>query len=347
MPIDVNSTASLLGAFGVVDRPVTVMLDMFFPYEQRFETEEIYFDKVQRARRLAPFVVPTIQGKPEPTRAYKTIGFKPPYVKPKHVLEPFRALKRLAGETLLGGNLSPQERFERSIMDNMTLEQEEITRREEWMATQLLLTGTVTCASDDHPPVILNMQRNSGHTIALTGGAAWGQTGVDPLANIRSWGGLVQQNSGYNPNVVIMDPLAGAKFTSAPGVLQVMNSFRQQSGEVNLAGVVTGGGLGDEIQFLGAISGYTIFQYQQLYADPDGTVKKFMPDNTVLMANKAGVQGTRCYGAIYDPKAGMMPLSRFPKAWIEEDPPRWMIMTQSAPLPVLGWIDASFCATVA
>ncbi len=62
--INYNSTAQLLGAFGVLDRVKPVLLNLFYTMEQTFDTEEVYFDRVQRARRLAPFVVPTIQGKP-------------------------------------------------------------------------------------------------------------------------------------------------------------------------------------------------------------------------------------------------------------------------------------------
>ena len=59
MAIDYNSTAQLLGAFGVLDKAKPVLLNLFFPMEQVFDTEEVYFDRVQRARKLAPFVVPT------------------------------------------------------------------------------------------------------------------------------------------------------------------------------------------------------------------------------------------------------------------------------------------------
>ena len=48
--------------------------------EQIFDTEEVYFDRVQRARRLAPFVVPTIEGKPRRSRGYTTQGYRPPYI---------------------------------------------------------------------------------------------------------------------------------------------------------------------------------------------------------------------------------------------------------------------------
>ena len=345
MALDYNSTASLLGGFGILDRPKTVMLDTFFPFEQTFDGEEIYFDRVQRARRLAPLVVSTIEGKPMPNRGYTTYSYKPPYVKPKHVVEPSRTQKRLFGERLLG-SLSLKQRMDRAVLDNLQQEDWDITRREEWMAMQLLRTGAMVCQSVDHPPVTVDLGRNPAHTVALTGSLQWGQPGVDALGNLQDWAALVQMNSGYHPGVVIMDPMAGRKFLRAPGVLTVMQSFREQIGSVNLAGVVTGGAPGMEIKPLGSIGEFDIYQYQQLYQADDGSIQKFMPDNTVIMGNKAGASGVRCYGAVMDADAGLLPLARFPKVWKQNDPNCVMSMTAASPLPLLGDVDATFCATV-
>jgi hypothetical protein len=345
MAIDTNSTAQLLGAFGVIDRTVPVLLNLFFPQEQTFDTEEVFFDKVQRARRLAPFVVPTIAGKPQRSRGYTTLGFKPPYVKPKHVIEPAKAMKRRAGEQLLG-KLTPEQRFDLALLDNLQMEDDEITRREEWMAAQLLLSGTMTCQGPDHPPVVIDLQRNAAHTIALTGGARWGQAGIDPLQVLRSWAKTVQKNSGFHPSVVVFDPLAADLFLNSASVLRVMQSFRQTTGNVDLAGKVSGGGLGHEVKYLGSIGEFDIFQYQQLYTDDAGNVQQFMPDNSVIMGNPGGCGGVRTDGAVQDADAGLMPLSRFPSVWTEKDPSAKFSMVQSAPLPLLGWVDATFSATV-
>ena len=345
MAIDVNSTASLLGAFGTLDRPRQALLDIFFPMQQVFNTEEVYFDRVARTRPLAPFVVPTVEGKPMRSRGYQTLGFRPPYLKPKHIIEPAKQIKRRAGEMLLG-DLTLGERFELALLDNMQTEDDAIARREEWMATQLLTTGAMTCASPDHPPVVIDMARNAAHSVLLSGAAQWTQTGVDPLQNLEDWASTVQVNSGYAPDIVIMDPKAGRLFTRAPGVLSVMNSFRQRTGNIDLAGVVTGGAAGNEIKLLGVIAGFQVWQYQQLYTDDLGVVHKFMPDYTVIMGNVAGAGGTRCYGAIMDADS-LVPASRFPKVWKQNDPSAWMCMTQSAPLPLLGYADATFSATVA
>ncbi len=346
MPINYNSTAQLLGAFGVLDKAKPVLLNLFFPMEQMFDTEEVVFDRVQRARRLAPFVAPTVEGRPQRSRGYTTLSFRPPYIKEKHVIEPQKMLKRRVGEQLLG-TMTPEQRFNLALFDNMQIEDDQITRREEWMAAQLLLSGAMTCQGDDHPPLLVDLNRNAAHTVALTGALTWGSTGVDPYQNVRTWAKTVQRNSGFHPSTVVMDPLAADFFLQSPGVTRVMNTFRQTNGNVDLAGKVTGGGLGEEVKYLGGIGEFDVFQYQQLYTDDAGVVQQFMPNNSVIMGNVVGCQGIRTYGAIQDADAGLASLSRFPKVWKENDPSAWMSMMQSAPLPLLGWVDATFAATVA
>ena len=77
----------------------------FFPRQINFEEDEIAFDKVStNYKRLAPFVAPNVQGRVLRDRGYTTKTFKPAYVKPKHVVDPRRAIPRMAGEAI-GGTL--------------------------------------------------------------------------------------------------------------------------------------------------------------------------------------------------------------------------------------------------
>lgn len=344
MALDTYSTAFLLGAYGVIDRPNAFLLDTFFTTEQQFETLEVYFDKVERARRLAPVVSPVVQGKAERLRGYYANSFRPAYVKPKHVIEPGRVLRRRPGEALLG-DLSMAERRDRIVLDTLQVQDDQITRREEYMAAQLLLTGKVTVVGEDYPAQVVDMGRPAGNTIALTGAAAWGQTGVDPMATLLSSSSLIQNVSGFAPTKVVMDPLAYQKFLQSSTVKTVMNSFRQTVGNVDQAGLALGG-VGGEAVNAGQIGQFDIWVYQQFYTDDLGNVLKFMPDNTVIMGNPVGCQGTRLYGAIQDVRV-LEALPRYPKMWIAEDPSAEYMMTQAAPLPVLGWAEATLAITVA
>lgn len=347
MPLDngsVYSTAQLLGAYGVIDRTNPFLYNLAFPQEQLFETAEVYFDRVERARRLAPLVSPTVQGRPERTRGYAAQSVTPAYLKPKHVVEPNRMLKRRPGERLLG-DLSPAERRDLVIMDLLTIQDDQIVRREEAMAVQAIRTGSITLPQTaEFEGLTIDFQRNAGHTVVLSGGARWGQSGVNALDLLRTWAATVQKNSGFHPSEVILDPLSANLLIKDPGILQIMTAFRQTTGNVDLGGVVVGG-IGNEVKYLGNTGEFNFWVYQQYYTLDDGSVQQLMPDYTCMMLNPIGAQGTRLYGAIQDVRA-LRAMPRFPKNWIAEDPSAEFLMTQSAPLPVLGWVDATFCATV-
>lgn len=351
MPLDVFGTEFLIGAYGVIDTPRPFLLDLFFGATQIFETEKVAFDRVDRARRLAPFVSPNVAGKPMRQQGFQTFDFAPAYVKPKSVVDSTRPLKRMAGERLLGA-MTPEERYMRILAELLAEQQNQIVRTEEWMAAQELLNGAVIVAGDDYPSVTVDFARPSGQTIALTGANRWGQAGVSALADLRLWNTTVMQSSGFNATVVVMDPLAEQLFINDAAVLEILDNRVNtpvgadfKIGNLQIAGVQAGA-VGSEVKYLGRIGEFEMFVYQQLYANADGTVSQMLPPNTVIMGNPDGVQGTRLYGAIRDAEAGFRALDRYPKMWREHDPSVTFLMTQSAPLPVMGWPQASLSATV-
>ena len=135
--LPIYSTEFLIGSYGIVDKPSSFLLDLFFPEEQTFETEKVAFDKVARARRLAPFVSPNVAGQPMRTTGYQSKDFQPAYLKPKHVVDTAKPFRRRAGERLFGG-MSALDRYNLAIADNLQEEDFQITRREEWMAADIL-----------------------------------------------------------------------------------------------------------------------------------------------------------------------------------------------------------------
>ena len=77
-----------------------------------------------------------------------------------------------------------------------------------------------------------------------------------------------------------------------------------------------------------------------------GNATPYMDPGTVIGVGDA-LQGARCYGAILDKRAGLAPVSLFPKLWDEEDPSVTYTMTQSAPLMVPARTNNSFSIKVA
>jgi len=335
------TTQTLLGILTEVKRPKRFLLEKFFPREQTFGTEEVMFDKLLASRRLAPFVSPLVKGKPMPRAGEALVSYRPPYVKPKHVLTPDLAIKTMPGESLQG-TMTIQQRIDR-IRAQLLVEQDDmITRREEWMASSLLRTGIMTVVAEDHPPMAINLARPAGHTVALLTTARWGETGVSPFQNLRTWAGTVAAASGAAPSEVVMDPLAASLLLQDPFLISNMQIYHQPPRSIDLLGSLA---VPDEAQYLGSIGGFNFYQYQSTYLEANGTVGKFMPDYTVILGAVSAAEGIRTYGAILDLDK-MAAASRFPKEWTEDDPSAHFLMTQSAPLPLLARPEATFCATV-
>lgn len=336
------STQTLLGIFSEIKRPKRFLLEKFFTREQTFTTEEVVFDKLLASRRLAPFVSPFVKGKPMPRTGEALTSYKPPYLKPKHVLTPDLAIKTQPGESLQG-EYTPAQRLDRIRAQLLQEQDDQIVRREEWMASTLLRTGAMQVVAEDHPPMTINLGRPAGHTVALTSTARWGETGVSPIQNLQAWGGTVAAASGVAPTEVVMDPLAAALFRADPYIKEILNitNYKPQS-TIDLLGSLA---VPDEAQFIGSIGGFNFYQYQSTYLNADGSVGKFMPDYTCILGSPSGAEGIRAYGAIME-VSNLVAASRYPKEWDEQDPSARFLMTQSAPLPLLGRAEATFCATV-
>lgn len=336
------STQTLLGMLSEIKRPKRFLLEKFFTREQTFDTEQVIFGKLLGTRRLAPFVSPLVKGKPMPRASDQLSVYTPPYLKPKHILTAAIIIKTMPGESL-DGEYSPEERFDRIRTQCLQEEDDAITRREEWMGAGLLQTGALSIISDDHPPMSINLARPAGHTVALLTTARWGETGVSPFQNLRSWAGTVTAASGVAPTEVVMDPLAAQLFLSDPYVTAMLNikNYAPPS-SLNLLGELA---VPDEAQYLGSFGGFNFYQYQSTYHNDSGAVAKFMPDYTVILGSPGGAEGVRAYGAILDVDV-LQPLARYPKEWVEPDPSARFLMTQSAPLPLLANSAATFCATV-
>ena len=351
--LPIYSTEFLLGAYDVIDKPASFLLDLFFPEMQTFLTEKVAFDKVERARRLAPFVSPNVRAPTMRQPGFAAQDFQPAYVKAKHAVDMSKPFRRRAGERI-NGSMTPLMRYNLAVSDNMEREDDAITRREEWMAAQILLNGSVVVEGEDFVAQTVDFRRPASHTAVLTGANRWGQTGVSALATLQGMNAQIMTDSGYNAKVVVMDPGAEALFTANPAVIEALNNRTNtpspagdfRIGNINLAGV-NAGAAGEEAKYLGFIGEFMVFVYQNTYVNIDGSVGTMLPPNTVIMGSPKGFQGIRTYGAIKDKRAGLQALPRFPKMWDEEEPSITFTMTQSAPLPVTGWPEASAAITIA
>jgi len=320
----------------------------YFPRVVTSDREEILFDQVtDGTRELAPFVAPNVQGRVMRNHGYTTKTFKPAYVKPKHVVDPSRAIPRRAGE-LLGGSLSAQQRYDACVAENLRLERISIENRWEWLAARAIIDGQVTIASPDYPAQTVIFGRDNTLTVTLTGTAVWSDlTNAKPLQNIEEMRRRVHDLASSTITRLTFGLEAWRLFTAHEEVRDLLDTrYRGSDSEYNRAIAE-----GTPMEFRGRISGQNgmgtleLWTYSQKYRDENGTLQDILNPYAVV-GTGPGIQGVRCFGAIMDKRAGLQPLEMFPKMWDSEDPAVTYTMTQSAPLMVPVEPNASFTLIV-
>jgi hypothetical protein len=345
MSIDIFNTHVLTKVVEKLERPSSFLLDVFFGQEQTEDSEEIHFDIDKSKPKLTPFVSPLVAGKVVDDEGFTTKSFKPAYAKDKRRFDPNRPFKRLIGEKI-GGTLSPQQRLEANINRTLSKQLENLTRREEVMASEALRTGRITVTGDEYPTVVVDFQRDPSLTVGLVGSSRWGEAGVNALDNLEDWVARIQEKSGAVGRTVIMDALAWRVFKADPKVEKLLDIRRLRDAADLALGPIAFGQGNDLARYVGTIGDLDFWVYNDRYVDDNDAVQKLLPDYTVLIGSPTQLEGTRCYGAIQDEKAGYRAQRFFSKSWLEEDPAvRWLLL-QSAPLIVPYRPNASFCATV-
>ncbi|MFV0626609.1 MAG: major capsid protein [Alphaproteobacteria bacterium] len=342
--MDIFSTHVLAKVVEYLPTPSSFLLDMFFPQVQTSDKEEIFFDVTSSKPRISPFVSPYMPGKVVNGGGYQTKSFKPAYVKDKRRFDANVPFKRLAGETI-GGSFTPKQRYERAIATTLQDQLDNLTRREEVMAAEVLRTGQVIISGEGYPSQTVNFGRDISFTKALTGTNAWAAASTNPLDNLETWAGDVQSKSGVVAKTVVMDPEAWKVFRSNPFVEKYLVDLRRgTNNSLNVDPMVRG--KDSKARYVGAIGDFDLYVYNDVYLNDEGVETKLLPAKTVILGSKDGLEGTRCYGAIHDERADFLATRYFPKSWLEEDPAvRWLLL-QSAPLVVPYRPNASMCVTI-
>lgn len=337
--MDIFSLGVLRRVVSELPPPQPFFLNSFFGQEQTETTDEIHFDVDSGRRRLAPFVAPIVAGQVVAQNGYKTQTFKPAYIKDKRVFDGSRAFKRAKGERIGGGDISPEQRMVAALKAEMIDQVDMLTRRMEAMAAETLRTGKIIVSGELYPTVEVDFGRDSSLTKALTLGARWGESGVDPLDDVQAWSLLVTEKSGAAANTVVMDVKAWKLFSASPKVEKLLDRFR---GADKLNPTVVGAGG----RYMGNIGDFDIWVHADQYENPaNGQLTPYLPDHTVIITGP-DLEGVRVFGAIRDEEAGFQALPYFSKSWVEKDPAVRYLMMQSAPLLVPYRVNASLCATV-
>ena len=311
-------TATLQGVLSQLPEPQTGVLARYFTEEVISDDFEINFDVEGTDLKMAPFVHPQVPGQNVVPEPYKAKKFRPAYVKDRRPFTPGGALTRRVGERI-GGEMSPADRLELAVAEEVRLKKARLDRRLEWMACQALLKGKVTVAGDYYPATVVDFGRDPALTVVKTAGAP-----------ITAW---------------VMTNDAFALLAADPGFKDRMNTQLRGDNTVtmNIAGTDF------QLTDMGVLDGMRILVApNQPVVDSDGTRITMLPARTVIGVAKGYFRGVRHFGAIQDVEAMEEKFqgSYYIKSWVEKDPSARIMLLQAAPLMTPYRPNATFAATV-
>ncbi|NHN83661.1 major capsid protein [Acetobacter musti] len=338
--LSVYTTAELVYFVRNLKLAQTFLLDNFFPNMVESDAPEVAIDVDVGKRRMAPFCSPLVEGKPVESRRWQTNLFKPAYIKDFRNPDLLKPVRRNIGERLMG-EMSPQQRLDANLAWEMADQVDMINRRLEWMAAQALVNGSVTITGEGFPePILVDFQRDPALTIALSGTAQWGQTGIYPSDYLTSWASTMLQKSGAAPTDIIFTNSTWNAFKNDIKVLNAVWMERSGDSQVNMGGAMRQGAIN-----MGRWGQYRLWLYNDWYVDPGTDVEEPMiPDGTVIMTSP-DLEGTRAFGLIFDPEFSYQSLAYAPKLWFSKNPAAINLMMQSAPIVIPSRVNASFAAT--
>ena len=249
-------------------------------------------------------------------------------------------MERLPGEDLFSGR-TPADRAAEKLIEEYNQLNDMTTRREEWMAAQVLTTGKLKVKGKGVDEVI---DFGFGNKITLDGTKQWGKSAADPGGNLRDWKQLVSRNGFANADMVVMGKVAADNFMADGKILELMDKRRFDIG--SMAPKELEGGL----TYYGHLNlpGVDVYGYEVYLDDATGETKPLSPDNMVLMPSNANFM--RAYGLCnYLDDGGnwhSFEGDRLLRTYVEHRPDRRFIELQSHPLLIPDKVDSWLVAEV-
>ncbi|MCD6432959.1 MAG: major capsid protein [Sulfurimonas sp.] len=342
MAVDIFTSRAMMSALRQEKKAGQFILDLLFKRVETSDTEFVDIDIIKGKRRIAPFVSPRVEGKLVEDQGFTTNTYKPAYIKPKFATDASSLIEnRTAGEVIYNGK-TPAQRGAEVLAQELADAEDMIARREEWMAVQSLVTGTVDVVGEGINQNI-DFQMDANHIITLSGGDLWSDTtNSSPLTKIKAWSRLIRKDSGINPNVLIGGAGAIDSLLAHPEIKDALDTRRIDLGMIDPQALPNGAVYYGTIKTTG--TSIELYGYDEWYVDEAGTEQVMIPDDKVILTS-TNADFRRHYGAIKDLKA-LYAAPRFVKSWEQEDPSARFVLVQSAPLPAPHQIDAVLTAKV-
>lgn len=300
MPFNFYETHTLLMAVERLTPANSFLRDRYFPtnaVSDVFATDDVLVEYKDGSKKLAPFVAPRKGGVTILRNGYHMERYTPPFVAPKRALSYDDLSKRGFGEALYT-QLTPAQRQQTLILKDADELGEFITRREELMAAETMLTnGCVMKHIADDASVEDEMEirfyNGDSNPAIYTPAVKWS----DPTAHIMDDLKVMIRmltSKGLRASELVCSPDVADAIIKNEEIQKFLDNRRYELGSVEPETLAPGAAIVAKLNVGGRV--ISIISYDETYTDDNGDDKQYIPSGKCILT--APACGRTLYGAV-------------------------------------------------
>lgn len=295
-------TITLINTIKKMYPVVQFFKDRYFPDGKTYYSEEALIETKKGGRRVAPFVIPVVNGIVMDSQGYRAERIDAPYIAPKMPITPAELQLKAFGEAPDSGR-TPEQRERELISEHMDDLRCAIHRRFEWMCTSIVTEGKVRMkhyasaedAAKDQKYQIKELrfyEKGFGNQYHFKKAfkSMTAREKIQEFYRIHS----VLSGRGIKATDIVMTADVSMDLMTDPDFLEYYNKFHVNTGEINQRKLPEGVSYNGSINVNGAI--YSMYTYDEAFEDLDGEVKPFLPAGTIAFLRPG--MGTTVYAQV-------------------------------------------------
>lgn len=281
---------------------VQFLKDRYFPDGPVYYSEKALIEFKKKGRKIAPFVIPLVNGIVMEKDGYRTDIVDAPYIAPKRVITAKELEQKAFGESPESGR-SPEQReneLESEFIDDNRIS---ILRRHEKMCAELLLTGQImmkhyataedAAKGENYDLKYLRFYEGEFKNKYKFTKKFKDMTTAEKIQEFYKMATVLRKR-GVRATDIVMTSDVSMLLMSDKDFLEFYNKAKVNIGEINPTelpdGVVSNG----SININGVVM--TLFTYDEIYEDLDGEEKAILPAGTIAFLQPN--MGTTVYAQV-------------------------------------------------
>ena len=354
MAFNFYETHTLLMAVQQIIPAASFLRDRYFPTNAAtdiFATDDVLCEYRDGSRKLAPFVAPRKGGVTIMRDGSTMKRFTPPFIAPKRPLTADDLNKRGFGEALYS-QLTPEQRQQQLILRDAAEMGDLITRREEYMAAQIMLTGgcIMKHIADDPAKgddLEVHFYEDATNPYTYTPTNDWDGATATIMADLKALARTMVEK-GLRVADLVCSPNVADAITENADIVAMMDKQHIDIGEISAT-------LIDPVKYPAAsvvavlnVDGrkINIISYGETYETDAGATALYIPSGKAIMTAPAA--GRTLYGAVtqveqadgaFHTYAG----ARVPKYLSSAEGNTRSLTVTSCPLPMPNAKGAFYC----